>query len=213
MSGLTSNTPQGAFDNLVEGDAPLTPKNLAARLGIRDIQCPADGWLLRVPAGGIKIDLSDGPMTVTVQYVAFRRPRAPTLYPRPSGFGPKMDEALTPLPVASTGGYIVPGEKLADALRSSLPMVQQPVAVALNPDLSDWIDGSVKPTIEGVYERQWPGTPEDVWYFRFDGAVWRCGSTSVWHAYTENDTSTHQALPWRGLRFPLGFDSTQEDPR
>lgn len=212
MSGLTTNTPQGAFDNLVEGDAPLTPKNLAARLGIRDIQCPADGWLLRVPAGGIKIDLSDGPMTVTVQYVAFRRPRAATLYPLPSGFGPKMDEALTPSPVASTGGYIVPPD-LADAVRTGLQIIGQPVATPLEPELSDWIDGSVKPTLAGVYQRRWPATPNDVWYFRFDGAVWRSCSKSVWHAYTENDTSTHQALPWRGLRFPLGFDSTQEDPR
>jgi hypothetical protein len=64
--------------------------------------------------------------------------------------------------------------------------------------LTDWIDGSVKPSLPGVYMRKWPFN-EEVWFFRFDGRMWRSASKTPLRASTESDISTHQHLHWRGL--------------
>jgi hypothetical protein len=66
------------------------------------------------------------------------------------------------------------------------------------PQLSEWIDGSVKPTLPGVYQRMWPHH-EAVNYFRFDGSFWFAAAESVFLASVESDASMHQYLPWRGL--------------
>jgi hypothetical protein len=66
------------------------------------------------------------------------------------------------------------------------------------PQLSEWIDGSVKPTLPGVYQRRWPFSGEHC-FFRFDGRAWRSASKTPLWASIESDISSFQDLPWRGL--------------
>jgi len=110
--------------------------------------------------------------------------------------GPEVKLANTD----SAGGYVVPVE-LEDAVRTGLDIVQQPRAVLLEPDLSDWIDGSVKPTIEGVYERDVSPTSRVIpAYSLWDGFGWHSMHHDVRKAYRERALSSCQNAPWRGLR-------------
>lgn len=94
------------------------------------------------------------------------------------------------------GGYIVP-EELEDAVRTGLEIVGQPVTVNLTPKLSDWIDGSVKPTIAGIYQRSYGS--RTVYYCAWTGTRWLCAGVSLMHAARIRSVSGDQSLPWRGL--------------
>lgn len=104
------------------------------------------------------------------------------------------------------GGYIVP-EELEDAVRTGLEIVGQPVTVNLTPKMSDWMDGSVKPTIVGVYERDLWGPlrklqPPGTWWQSFsywDGSAWRMSRATVASAADSIHVSSEQCRRWRGL--------------
>jgi hypothetical protein len=103
----------------------------------------------------------------------------------------------------AAGGYVVPPE-LEDAVRTGLDIVQQPRTMPLEPDLSEWVDGSIKPTIEGVYERKYfSGTPDGFVcrYALWDGATWHTCSESVHGAALKEAYSSFQNRAWRGLRY------------
>jgi hypothetical protein len=110
--------------------------------------------------------------------------------------------AVETRPGESTGGFVVPTE-LADAVRTGLQIIGQPVAVPLEPELSDWIDGSVAPTIVGVYEREYPVTLLDEVTRAFslwDGKSWHSYETTADRAALNSHISAFQCAPWRGLR-------------
>ncbi len=65
--------------------------------------------------------------------------------------------------------------------------------------LTDWIDGSIKPEREGVYERDFL---HGVFFCRFHDGIWRHRSVSVEGASRSNLPSPKQVLPWRGLAEP-----------
>jgi hypothetical protein len=163
----------------------MSPKRFVKELGIKAIDAP-DGSRLEPLSGGISVgtpDVGDGLMTVTVRY---------------AWFAPKPKPANT----EQAGGYVVP-EELADAVRTGLEIVGQPVTVNLKPRLSDWIDGSVKPTIVGVYQRRYGST--SVHYCMWNGRYWLFPTDNIAtaaHAARGNpgsNASFEQALPWRGL--------------
>ena len=62
------------------------------------------------------------------------------------------------------------------------------------PKLTPWIDGSVKPTRVGVYERMSPG-----WYGKWDGRAWMRGDTRKRVAAASSLRSDYQNHHWRGL--------------
>jgi len=67
------------------------------------------------------------------------------------------------------------------------------------PQLSDWIDGSVKPTIVGVYQRRFEPSG---WtrYALWDGTQWRASWPSPTAAAQETCPSGHRTASWwRGL--------------
>jgi hypothetical protein len=72
--------------------------------------------------------------------------------------------------------------------------------------LTDWIDGSVKPSLPGVYQRDirsfslfgvsvFPVAAFALW----DGIVWHVYGTSAEKAFATRQVSERQSLPWRGL--------------
>lgn len=65
--------------------------------------------------------------------------------------------------------------------------------------LSDWIDGHVKPTIAGIYQRSYGS--RTVYYCVWTGTRWLCAGTSLMHAARIRSVSGDQGLPWRGLRY------------
>ena len=72
------------------------------------------------------------------------------------------------------------------------------------PKLTPWIDGSVKPTRVGVYERDYayprPIKRKSVVVFcRWDGADWYCCSSTILGAAAEGLASDIDGAPWRGL--------------
>ncbi len=73
------------------------------------------------------------------------------------------------------------------------------------PALSDWIDGSVKPTIVGVYQRDYTETQRgSTWqtaYSLFDGVLWHSCDLTVFRAACNASISPFQSIPWRGLRY------------
>jgi hypothetical protein len=159
----------------------ITSERLAERMGLSAIDAP-DGTRLEVQSLEIETK-NKNHVKVRVCYAMF---------------GPK------PAPEAeSTGGYFVPVE-LEEAVRTGIDIVKQCRAVPLEPDVSDWIDGKVKPTIVGVYERQYG--PTSVSYCMWDGAHWLFPTDSVAtaadavHINSTGTTSFKQELPWRGLR-------------
>ena len=160
----------------------MTLRLLADRLGIQPINC-ADGTRLSPIAGGIEIATPEtGTVTVTVRY---------------GWFGPEP----TPANTEQAGGYFVPTE-VAEAMRDESVMVSQRRAAPLIPELSGWIDGSVKPTIVGVYERDFPHSiscPQPN-YSLWDGVSWHEERNDVRNALFRRPLSVCQNAAWRGLR-------------
>jgi len=62
--------------------------------------------------------------------------------------------------------------------------------------MSDWIDGSIKPTKIGIYERYYDG---DIWCCKWDGQTWFTGVDNVYIAKNEKMISRCQNLPWREI--------------
>lgn len=158
----------------------MMTKTLAERMGIRSIDAP-DGTRLEVQTFEIETKNRE-PVRVTVHYLMF---------------GPDPKPANT----EQAGGYVVPPE-LEDAVRTGLDIVQQPRTLAtLGPKLSAWIDGSVAPTIAGVYERDLSPTCRVIpAYSLWDGTSWRAAHHDVREAHLESARSSCQNAPWRGLR-------------
>ena len=40
------------------------------------------------------------------------------------------------------------------------------------PKLTEWLPGTWKPTLPGVYQRRYMSDPDAVYYARWDGACW-----------------------------------------
>lgn len=78
---------------------------------------------------------------------------------------------------------------------------------AWEPQLSDWIDGSVKPTIVGVYQREFAHAVGLVpshrtqHFSRWDGEQWFQYSDTPHAAMGRRHASEYQSIPWRGLRY------------
>ena len=74
-----------------------------------------------------------------------------------------------------------------------------------NRHLCDWVDGSVKPTIVGVYQRDYslpPFVGLDIRYCLWDGRVWRIGYLTISAAAVSKSRSVRQSEnKWRGLRY------------
>ncbi len=71
--------------------------------------------------------------------------------------------------------------------------------------LTDWIDGRVKPTVPGVYQRKYAGLPAFSSFCRWNGYAW-FGSAPLEPASRVRYESSEQRLSWRGLAFdPLLF--------
>jgi hypothetical protein len=69
------------------------------------------------------------------------------------------------------------------------------------PQLSEWIDGSVKPTIVGVYQRDFSFCgKDDIRFCKWDGDLWLVGYYTVSAAAESSHNSNYQrGIPWRGL--------------
>lgn len=67
-----------------------------------------------------------------------------------------------------------------------------------HPQLSEWIDGSIKPTIVGVYQRHYYMSTK--YYCMWTGTRWLCAGGSPMHAARIRAVSGAQDLQWRGLR-------------
>ncbi len=64
------------------------------------------------------------------------------------------------------------------------------------PKLTPWIDGSIKPSIPGVYEREFfPGE----YYCLWTGSFWDMPSSNLLIAAIPAHRSSIQSRPWRGL--------------
>lgn len=108
-------------------------------------------------------------------------------------------------PGESTGGGLnfIDTTTIHSTARTGLPITGQPVAVLLEPELTDWIDGSVKPTLPGWYERNYtPGNPDElVLYAYWSGRAWglsRFKPDGNLDPQFEPESSIR--CPWRGLR-------------
>lgn len=159
----------------------MTTRALAERMGIGPINAP-DGTWLEVQSFEIETKPNDR-VRVTVHYAMF---------------GPEPKPANT----EQAGGYIVPTE-LAEATRDEAPLVRAPVAVRVEPDVSDWIDSSVKPTIIGWYQRNYtPWMPDEtVLYAFWNGTAWGTSRLKPDQAPKTFQASIADDLPWRGLRY------------
>ena len=80
--------------------------------------------------------------------------------------------------------------------------------------LTNWIDGSVQPKIEGPYWRDYSQTAVRVSVGRDDGCAWSYWDGRKWRGFTEDlddaaesiTICAHQHLPWRGLvHYPALF--------
>ena len=150
----------------------MSPKRFVKELGIKAIDAP-DGSRLEPLLGGISVGSPDiGDGFMTVTV-------------RYAWFAPK------PMPA-----------ELEQATRDVVVITQKLVAVPVDPELSDWIDGSVKPTIVGVYERDFPHSiscPQPN-YSYWDGVSWHHESNDVRKALYRRALSFCQNASWRGLR-------------
>ena len=71
------------------------------------------------------------------------------------------------------------------------------------PRLTDWIDGRIKPTIPGVYQRQYlSGGVYIAQYARWDGLRWYKSQITPTHAHDVTLVSDYPWLAWRGLSEP-----------
>lgn len=84
------------------------------------------------------------------------------------------------------------------------------------PRLTDWIDGRIKPTIPGVYQRRYMSDPDAVFWALWTGRKWMAGHHScrgkelahedvvrgIAHAAAETVPSVSDDFPWRGLSEP-----------
>lgn len=67
-----------------------------------------------------------------------------------------------------------------------------------NPKLTDWIDWDVKPTIDGVYQRDY-AEGAVIMFSKFQDGMWHVHSRTAEIAALCTSTSCYQYLPWRGL--------------
>ena len=74
--------------------------------------------------------------------------------------------------------------------------------------LTDWIDGSVKPTIVGVYLRRIAGRE---YFSEWDGRRWCGAGHTALEASCVRAVSSDQSALWRGLAHDPAFD--RELPR
>lgn len=167
----------------MSGRSLITTRLLAERLGIQPIDC-ADGTRLSPLAGGIEIATPDtGIVTVTVRYGMFGH---------------------EPVTAAESDWEPEPPE-LERRTRDGLAIVQRRGATPCDPDRSDWIDGSVQPTIVGPYLRDLSKTllakvfENEVAWSMWDGQRWRWPATSPEIAASRDRVSGLQHLRWRGL--------------
>lgn len=65
--------------------------------------------------------------------------------------------------------------------------------------LTDWNDGNVKPTMDGVYQRQHHGWTA---YARFSNGQWYVGAYDKFDAAKAVKRAPNQRLLWRGLMKP-----------
>lgn len=65
------------------------------------------------------------------------------------------------------------------------------------PELTDWISGDLKPTIDGVYKRLYDGKEEV--FCKFENGYWRCCADNIEYANATQVKSSCQKSPWRGL--------------
>lgn len=65
--------------------------------------------------------------------------------------------------------------------------------------LTDWIDGDIKPTLAGVYERSYYNISSVRLFCYWDGKKWFGCVYSVESAAKVTLESDFQSLPWRGL--------------
>lgn len=84
------------------------------------------------------------------------------------------------------------------------------------PKVTDWIDGRIKPTIPGVYQRKFVSSPAAFFWALWTGREWMAGRRSfrgndfanedvargIAHAAAETIPSLSDDLPWRGLAEP-----------
>lgn len=68
-------------------------------------------------------------------------------------------------------------------------------------NLTDWIDGLLKPVHVGVYQRMYPQTPCGLkpMYSYWDGEFWYMNAENVDQARTSPLRSAYTLLDWRGL--------------
>lgn len=80
--------------------------------------------------------------------------------------------------------------------------------MSAEPKLSAWLPGTWKPTLPGVYERDYRGVNIPValinacLYCRWDGRFWYSCAETVQDAADKAWTAHEQTLPWRGLAEP-----------
>lgn len=68
-------------------------------------------------------------------------------------------------------------------------------------ELSDWQPPLQRPTKSGtVWERDMPGTAYRA-FSRWNGKMWMQGCCTIEEAAKSRTPSTHQYLPWRGLKY------------
>jgi len=69
------------------------------------------------------------------------------------------------------------------------------------PELTDWISGDFKPTIDGVYQRKYDdGTElEEIYFCKFENGRWFSLQENIEDADAEYVNSVLPNLPWRGL--------------
>lgn len=168
----------------MSGRRIISTKEIAERLCLAEIDLPG-GYVLKGTA--LKIDTpTGGRACITAEFILF---------------GPEPAPAVETRPGESPGGFIVPTE-LEDAVRTGLQIIGQPVTVRLEPERSDWIDGSVKPTMVGWYERNY--TPwlkdETVLYAFWNGTAWGTSRLKPVEGREGFYASMESDIPWRGLR-------------
>lgn len=79
--------------------------------------------------------------------------------------------------------------------------------------LTEWLPGTWKPTLPGVYQRKFPWSPEAVFWALWTGRLWMAGhrvfrgkdlayedtAAGIARAAAETIPSFSSASPWRGL--------------
>jgi hypothetical protein len=64
--------------------------------------------------------------------------------------------------------------------------------------LTDWIDGSIKPTVDGVYQRRFPDG--GIAFCRFFRGFWCFCASTIEEAAQSIIISGYDLIPWRGLK-------------